>query len=101
MNRLMKIKAKKIPLRTCVGCGLIRPKRELVRMIMKDDGGLEIDPTGKARGRGAYLCRIQSEIVGVQNGQIKPREDRIFTPNLECQQKAAEKHALERALGKK
>ncbi|KKP69263.1 hypothetical protein A2X44_02645 [candidate division CPR3 bacterium GWF2_35_18] len=94
------MKVKKIPLRTCVGCGLIRPKRELVRMIVGEDGSLKIDPTGKAKGRGAYLCRISEEILGVQSGQIKSREDQTFTPNSECQQKATEKHALERALKK-
>lgn len=91
---------KKLPLRTCVGCGLIRPKRELVRMVVTDDGMLQIDPTGKAKGRGAYLCRISDEIIKVQGGELKPRGDVIFTVNPECQRLAIQKKALEKALRK-
>jgi len=50
---------KHIPQRTCVGCGQIRSKREMVRVVRTLDGGVEIDETGKRSGRGAYLCRRQ------------------------------------------
>lgn len=43
------------PQRTCVGCRTVQPKRQLVRLVRKADGSVEIDPTGKAAGRGAYL----------------------------------------------
>ncbi|MBI3538250.1 MAG: YlxR family protein [Chloroflexi bacterium] len=48
---------KHIPQRTCINCRTIRPKRELVRVIRVTENHLEIDPTGKKNGRGAYLCR--------------------------------------------
>lgn len=47
--------AKRIPQRTCVGCRLVNPKRQLVRLVRTTDGRVQIDPTGKAAGRGAYL----------------------------------------------
>ena len=50
---------KHIPQRTCVSCGQIRSKREMVRVVRTLDGGVEIDETGKRSGRGAYLCRRQ------------------------------------------
>lgn len=47
---------KHIPQRTCVVCRETSAKRELVRIVRTPDGRLEIDPTGKKNGRGAYLC---------------------------------------------
>ena len=47
---------KKIPLRTCVGCKEIKPKKELIRVVKQSDGKIMLDFTGKANGRGAYLC---------------------------------------------
>ena len=47
---------KKIPMRTCIGCGTIRPKKDLVRIVFTPDGELHVDRTGRANGRGAYLC---------------------------------------------
>lgn len=42
--------------RTCIGCGTESPKKGLIRVVRKPDGSVSIDPTGKAPGRGAYLC---------------------------------------------
>jgi predicted RNA-binding protein YlxR (DUF448 family) len=47
---------RKTPTRTCIGCGAARGKRDLVRLVRTSDGGVEVDTTGKANGRGAYLC---------------------------------------------
>ena len=47
---------KKIPMRTCIGCGTIKPKKELVRIVLTQDGKVIADRTGRAGGRGAYLC---------------------------------------------
>ena len=44
-------------MRTCIGCQQEQPKRQLVRVVRSPDGGVAVDPTGKAGGRGAYLCR--------------------------------------------
>lgn len=48
---------KHVPLRTCVQCRQVRPKRELIRIVRTPQGDIEIDERGKAAGRGAYLCR--------------------------------------------
>ncbi len=45
---------KHIPQRTCVGCRLVLPKRELIRLVRQPEG-VQVDPTGKLPGRGAYL----------------------------------------------
>jgi predicted RNA-binding protein YlxR (DUF448 family) len=50
-----KSKNKKVPMRTCVGCRESKPKGELVRMV-NDNGKVLVDITGKANGRGIYLC---------------------------------------------
>ena len=47
---------KKIPLRKCIGCGEMKPKKELIRVVKSKDGEIQYDPTGKMPGRGAYLC---------------------------------------------
>lgn len=47
---------KKIPLRTCMACNEKKPKKELVRIVKNKDGEIFIDRTGKADGRGAYIC---------------------------------------------
>lgn len=49
---------KKIPMRRCIGCMESKPKNQLVR-IAGYEGAISIDPTGKAKGRGVYLCRNQ------------------------------------------
>ena len=65
---------KKIPMRQCVGCREMRPKKELVRVVKSPEGVIRLDFRGKAPGRGAYLC-----------------------PNSECLKKAIRAKALERA----
>ena len=47
-------RVKHIPQRTCVGCRSVMAKRQLIR-IVRTDGGVLVDPTGKLAGRGAYL----------------------------------------------
>lgn len=66
---------KKIPIRQCVGCREKKPKRELIRIVKSPEGSISVDFSGKANGRGAYLCS-----------------------NLECLKKAVKSHALERAF---
>lgn len=48
-------KVKKIPMRRCVGCMESKPKNSLVRIACYE-GEITVDPTGKAKGRGVYLC---------------------------------------------
>ena len=48
---------KKIPLRMCTGCGEMKPKKELIRVVKSPEGEISLDFTGKKSGRGAYICR--------------------------------------------
>ena len=47
---------KKIPQRTCIGCMQSKNKNELLRIVKQNDGKIFVDKTGKANGRGAYIC---------------------------------------------
>lgn len=47
---------RKTPLRKCVGCGEMKPKKELIRILRTEEGEFVLDPTGKKNGRGAYIC---------------------------------------------
>lgn len=69
------MKAKKIPLRMCKGCGEMFDKRTLVRVVRSPEGDVSLDLTGKKSGRGAYVCK-----------------------NLDCLAKARKKKAFEREL---
>ena len=66
---------KKIPQRQCMGCRERKAKRELIRVVRGTDGNVSLDFSGKAPGRGAYIC-----------------------PNAECLKKALRSKALERSL---
>jgi predicted RNA-binding protein YlxR (DUF448 family) len=65
-----------VPQRTCVACRQSRPKADLLRVVRTPAGPIEVDPTGKAAGRGAYVCR--SEV---------------------CAERAVKQKKLNRALG--
>ncbi|MDY3860733.1 MAG: YlxR family protein [Candidatus Limivicinus sp.] len=66
---------KKIPVRQCLGCREMKPKRELIRVVRSPEGTVSLDFRGKASGRGAYVC-----------------------PNPQCLKKAIRARALERAF---
>lgn len=51
------VKAKKIPLRKCTGCGEMKDKREMIRIVRDSEGNFSLDFTGKKAGRGAYICK--------------------------------------------
>ena len=48
---------KKIPMRQCLGCREMKPKRELLRVVRSPEGEISLDLKGKKPGRGAYICR--------------------------------------------
>ena len=48
---------KKIPLRMCIGCREMKPKKELIRVVKAPNGDISLDITGKKNGRGAYVCK--------------------------------------------
>lgn len=56
------MRPKKIPMRMCTGCGEMKPKKELVRVVKapsngEQEGEISLDLTGRKPGRGAYVCR--------------------------------------------
>ena len=51
------MKPKKIPMRMCLGCSEMKPKKEMVRVVRSPEGEISLDLKGKAAGRGAYICR--------------------------------------------
>ena len=66
---------KKIPMRQCLGCREMKPKKELIRVVKSPEGEISLDFKGKANGRGAYVC-----------------------PSAECLKKAVKNKGLERSL---
>ncbi len=66
---------KKTPLRKCTGCGEMKNKKDMVRVIRTPEGEIVLDATGKKNGRGAYIC-----------------------PDAECFVKARKSRGLERSL---
>ena len=67
------VKMKKQPQRICIGCREKKDKKDLIRIVKNKDGEISLDRTGKANGRGAYIC-----------------------DNIECLEKAIKSKALER-----
>lgn len=51
------MKQKKIPLRMCLGCQVMKPKKELIRIVKNKENEISVDFTGKKPGRGAYICK--------------------------------------------
>ncbi|MBE5740446.1 MAG: YlxR family protein [Clostridiales bacterium] len=52
-------KTKKVPMRMCIACREMKPKQEMQRVVKNADGEIYADPTGKAAGRGAYICNSE------------------------------------------
>lgn len=50
---------KKIPMRQCIGCGSMKEKRELIRVVKTPEGEIALDRSGRMNGRGAYICPTQ------------------------------------------
>lgn len=69
------MKNKKIPMRQCIGCGEMKSKKEMMRILKTAEDEIVLDMTGKKNGRGAYVCM-----------------------NLDCLKKARKSKALERSF---
>ena len=69
------LKQRRVPMRMCVGCREMKPKKELLRVVKSPEGAIAFDRVGKAPGRGAYVCK-----------------------SAECLAKAVKTRALERQL---
>ena len=50
------MQTRRVPLRMCTGCGEMKPKKELVRVVKSPEGEISLDLTGRKPGRGAYVC---------------------------------------------
>ena len=70
------MKSGKIPMRMCVGCGEMKPKSELVRVVKTTEGEIKLDKTGKLNGRGAYICREEKCLLAAQKAK---RFERAFS----------------------
>jgi predicted RNA-binding protein YlxR (DUF448 family) len=82
-----KARPRHVPQRTCVACRRTTAKRELVRIVRTPEDSVEVDPTGKRSGRGAYLCPTPDcWRLAVQKGRL----DRALKTSLS----AADKEAL-------
>lgn len=73
----MEHKARKIPMRQCLGCNEHKPKVELMRVVRTVEGDTVLDFTGKKSGRGAYVCRSLSCLR-------KARKSKRLEKNLDC-----------------
>ena len=71
------VKEKKLPMRKCAGCGEHFAKGELIRVLRTPEGAIVLDATGRANGRGAYLCR-KAECLR------KARKARRLETSLDC-----------------
>jgi predicted RNA-binding protein YlxR (DUF448 family) len=75
-----------VPQRTCIACRRTTAKRELVRIVRTAEGGVEVDPTGKRSGRGAYLCETPDcWRLAVQKGRL----DRALKTNVSARDREA------------
>ncbi|HWO77996.1 MAG TPA: YlxR family protein [Bacillus sp. (in: firmicutes)] len=61
---------KKIPLRKCVATGEMKPKKEMIRVVRSKEGLVEVDPTGKKSGRGAYLSKTKEAVETAKKKNI-------------------------------
>lgn len=62
---------RKQPVRTCVACRASKPKKDLVRIVRTPEGEVKVDPTGKANGRGAYICpAVECFELAVKKGKL-------------------------------
>ncbi|HHV78926.1 MAG TPA: YlxR family protein [Firmicutes bacterium] len=94
------MKARKIPLRSCVGCGAKRPKRELVRVVRTCEGQVFVDPTGKKSGRGAYICPSDDCLEkAVKSGKIGRALEIEMPPELVEQLRVRIREVEETARG--
>lgn len=73
--------AKKIPLRQCVGCGEMKSKKEMMRVLKTPEDEIVLDLTGKKNGRGAYLCVSAECLVKARKNKGLERSFRMSIPN--------------------
>lgn len=72
------LKTKKIPLRQCIACRELKPKKEMLRIVKNKEGAIFLDFSGKAQGRGAYICDDENCIK-------KLRKQRLINKVFSCE----------------
>lgn len=85
------MKSRKVPMRLCVGCGEMKPKKELIRILRTPDGNFLLDDTGKQSGRGAYLCKRMQCLAKAKNGH---KLERSFSCQIAPEIYEVMEHAL-------
>lgn len=81
-------KTKKIPLRQCIACRELKPKKEMLRIVKNKEGAIFLDFSGKAQGRGAYICDDENCIK-------KLRKQRLIHKVFSCEVDEAVYSAIE------
>ena len=75
------MKPRKIPMRKCVATNVQLPKNEMFRIVRTEDQTIAIDPTGKARGRGAYLSKNKQAIILARKKKLLDRHLEVNVPD--------------------
>ena len=73
--------AKKVPLRQCVGCGEMKGKKDMMRVLRTAEGDICLDTTGKKNGRGAYLCKSGECLKMARKNKGLERSFKMSIPN--------------------
>lgn len=73
--------AKKIPMRQCIGCGEMKNKKEMMRVLKTSEGPIILDITGKKNGRGAYVCISRECLQKARKNKGLERSFKMAIPN--------------------
>ncbi len=92
----MEQKARKIPVRQCLGCNEHKPKKEMLRVLRTPEGEIVLDFTGKKSGRGAYIC---PKAACLKRARKSRRIDRALECNIPEEVYDAMEKALEEEFG--
>ena len=92
--------AKKVPLRQCVGCGEMKGKKEMLRVLKTVEGHICLDATGKKNGRGAYLCKQKECLQKARKHKSLERSFKMSIPDEVYGQLENEFATLEKELEK-
>ncbi|MDQ0164706.1 putative RNA-binding protein YlxR (DUF448 family) [Bacillus horti] len=75
------MKNKKIPLRKCIACQEMKEKKSLIRIVRTPESEIKLDPTGKASGRGAYVCTEVECLEKLQKNKALERSFKMKISN--------------------
>lgn len=87
--------SKKVPFRQCVGCGEMKSKKEMLRVLKTPEGHIVLDVTGKKNGRGAYLCMSGECLKKARKNKGLERSFKISIPDTVYEELEKEFNELE------